>query len=233
MTGNAQASHGVGIADHFRSVDSAPADYAVNRPASGTNGFLITFCGLSIIAMCVRTYMVHSGFDDAPRDLIILDEGRGDVVFPLRLFLAIFFSTYAMYAYTNRWRRIFLGASLLGKFVVFSIVVDTLSWLLHDAVIVSISTFGAQMISGLAALAIFPHTILRQAQLPAQGPRALRSRIPPRAFLTLAGCLVFAIAGAAFTLHVLYGAVDTLKSWAILGGIGAGVFLMRSLARAA
>ncbi len=37
------------LVDHFRSVDSAPADYAVDRPSSGTNGFLIIFAGLSII----------------------------------------------------------------------------------------------------------------------------------------------------------------------------------------
>ncbi|MHA6737591.1 glycosyltransferase family 2 protein [Rhodococcus erythropolis] len=217
------------LVDHFRSVDSAPADYAVDRPSSGTNGFLITFAGLSIIAMCIRTFLVHSGLTDMPRDLVIFSEGRGKVVFPLRLFLIMFFFTYALCAYSNIWRRVFLAFSLLGKYALFCVAVDTAAWLLHDAGIISISVFGAQMISGLIALAIFPHTILRQAQLPPQGPLPLDPRIPLSAFLKLSGCLVLAIAGAAIALHVLYDLVDLLKSWAILGGIGAGVFLMQQL----
>ncbi|MBT1258348.1 glycosyltransferase family 2 protein [Rhodococcus erythropolis] len=217
------------VADHFRSVDSAPADYAVDRPPSGTNGFLITFAGLSILAMCLRTLLVHSGYTDMPRDLVILSEGRGKVVFPLRLFLVMFFLTYAIHAYSNIWRRVFIGISLLGKYAVFCIAIDTAAWLLHDAGIISISVFGAQMISGLIALAIFPHTLLRQAQLPPQGPLPSSPGIPVKAFLALSGCLVLAIAGAAIALHLLSGLVDTLKHWAILGGIGAGVFLMQQL----
>ena len=217
------------VVDHFRSVDSAPVDYAVDRPASGTNSFLITFAGLSILAMCIRTLLVHSGYSAMPRDLAVLTDGRGNVVFPLRLFLTVFFLTYAIHAYTNIWRRIFLGISLLGKFAVFCVAVDTVAWLLHSADIISISMFGTQMISGLVALAIFPHTLLRQAQLPPQGPLSHGPGIPLKAFLALAGCLVLAIAGAALALHLLSDLVDTLKHWAILGGIGAGVFLMQQL----
>ncbi|WP_336882450.1 glycosyltransferase [Rhodococcus globerulus] len=230
MTDTERALHDdAAVADHFRSVDSAPVDYAVDRPASGTNSFLITFAGLSILAMCLRTLLEHSGFVDMPRDLAVLTEGRGNVVFPLRLFLAVFFLTYAIHAYSNIWRRIFLGISLLGKFAIFCIAVDTVAWLLHNADIISISMFGTQMISGLVALAIFPHTLLRQAQLPPQGPLASSPGIPVKAFLALAGCLMLAIAGAAIALHLLEDLVDTLKHWAILGGIGAGVFLMQQL----
>lgn len=221
------------IAEHFRSVDSAPADYAVDRPASGTNGFLVIFIGISILAMCVRTVLAHTNLIDQPNDLVILSAGRGDVQFPLRMFLAIFFLTYALRAYSNGWRRLYLAGALLGKFLVFCVVVDVIAWLLHDAGIVSISVFGAQMISGLAALAIFPHTVLRQAQLPTQGPLPLDPSIPPRAFFILAGCLIFAITISIVALHVFTPVVDALKNWAILGGIGAGVFLMQQVLAAA
>lgn len=83
-----------------------------------------------------------------PRDLVILSEGRGQVVFPLRLFLVMFFLTYAIHAYSNIWRRVFIGVSLLGKYALFCLVIDVLAWLLHSAGIISISVFGAQMISG-------------------------------------------------------------------------------------
>lgn len=225
-----EPQHTAAIVDHYRSVDSAPADYAIDRPSSGTNGFLVTFAGVSIIALCVRTLLIHvGGFDALPRDLVVFAQDRGTVVFPLRIFLVLFFLTYALHAYSNLWRRFALGFSLLGKYAIFCFVIDALTWLLHDAGVVSISVYGAQMLSGLVALGIFPHTVLRHAQLPPQGPLPRVRRVPPKAFFTLVGCLALAIAGAAIALHIFYGAVETLKGWAILGGIGAGVFLVQQL----
>ncbi|GAA3721871.1 glycosyltransferase [Gordonia hankookensis] len=218
------------ITDHFRSVDSAPADYAVDRPSSGVNGFLVTFVGLSLVFLCARMVLAHTDFVQVPRDPVLFAKLHGNVVFPLRMFLVLFFISYAAFAYSNVWRRLFIGISLLGKFLVFCFAVDITAWLLHDAGIIDISVFGAQLISGLAALAIFPHTIMRQAQLPPQGPMpSVLPNLPLRPFLTWLGCLLLAIAGAAIAIHVLYDLVDVLKNWAILGGIGAGVFLMQQI----
>lgn len=218
------------VADHFRSVDSAPADYAVDRPASSTNGFLITLAGLSILAMCVRAYLAHTGFADAPRDLVLFAQGRGNVEFPLRMFISLFFLTYGLLCYSNIWRRLYVTGALLGKYYIFCLVVDSIFGFLHAHGVVSISVFAGQMVSGLAALAIFPHTILRQAQLPEQGPLPTTpARIPLRSFLKWASCFVLAMVVAAVAIQFLYGFVETLKNWAILGGIGAGVFLMQQV----
>ncbi|WP_305091840.1 glycosyltransferase family 2 protein [Prescottella sp. R16] len=229
MTGLTVSRSNDAIADHFRSVDSAPKGYAVDRPASAANGFLVTLVGLGIIAMCARTYLVHSGFSDFPRDLVLFSRDRGNVVFPLRLFLAVFFVTYAAFAYSNRWRRLFLGLSLVGKFAAFCVVVDVIGRILHDTGIVSVSAFGLQMISGLAALAIFPHTVLRQAHLPAPVALPAQAGTPARQFAVWFGCLAASILATAVVVHFLSGVVDVLKDWAILGGIGAGVFLVQQL----
>ncbi|GAA4742196.1 glycosyltransferase family 2 protein [Gordonia alkaliphila] len=229
--GRAAADHEaqMPVRDFFRSVDSAPRGYSVSRPASGTNGFLVTFVGISILMMCARLLAHYTGFAQVPTDLVVFADGRGDVAFPLRLFLVIFFFTYAVYAYTNLWRRAFLAFSLLGKFAAFCIVVDTAGWLLHEAGILTISVFGGQMISGLAALAIFPHTVLRQAHLPETIEPPTGSRISLGSFAVLACCLLLSAVGAVLALRVFTAAVDQLKDWAILGGIGAGVFLMQQL----
>ncbi|GAA4472358.1 glycosyltransferase [Rhodococcus olei] len=229
MTGVAEPPTAEAIADHFRSVDSAPRGYAVDRPASAVNGFLVTFAALGIIVMCLRTLLVHAGFSDLPRDMVLFSHGRGNVVFPLRMFLVVFFVTYAAFAYSNRWRRAFIGVSLLGKFLAFCVVVDTGAWFLHDSGLVSISTFGLQMLSGLAALAIFPHTILRQAHLPDQGPLPTNPHTPAIELVKLFGCLAASILGTAVVLRYFAPLVDTLKDWAVLGGIGAGVFLVQQL----
>ncbi|MFD4292262.1 glycosyltransferase [Rhodococcus sp. NPDC058505] len=228
MTGVARPKGGA-ITDHFRSVDSAPKGYAVDRPASAANGFLITFAALGILVMCLRTLLVHTVDRDLPRDLIFFAGAGGDVVFPLRMFLVVFFVTYAAFAYSNRWRRLFIGAALLGKFAVFCTVVDVGAWVLHGSGIVSISAFALQMLSGLAALALFPHTILRQAHLPDPGPVPTSPGTPRRAFAVWFGCLAASILVTAVALHFLSAVVDALKAWAILGGIGAGVFLVQQL----
>lgn len=217
------------ISDHFRSVDSAPKGYAVDRPASAANGFLVTFAAIGILVLCARTLLIHTGFADLPRDLVLFSHGQGNVVFPLRMFLVVFFVTYAAFAYSNRWRRAFIGASLLGKFAVFCVVVDVGAWILHDSGIVSISAFGLQMISGLAALAIFPHTILRQAHLPDRTPMPANPGTPVRAFVIWFGCLAGSILATAVALRFLADVVGVLKDWAILGGVGAGVFLVQQL----
>ncbi|WP_226435587.1 glycosyltransferase [Rhodococcus yananensis] len=217
------------IADHFRSVDSAPAGYAVDRPASAANGFLVTFAALAIIVMCVRTYLMHTGIDALSRDLVLTSRERGDVVFPLRMFLVVFFVTYAVFAYSNRWRRLFIAGALLGKFVVFCVVTDAGAWILHDCGLVSISTFGLQMASGLAALALFPHTLLRQAHLPRRVPMPTSAGTPVRELAIWFGCLAASILVTVLLVQVLIEMVDTLKDWAVLGGLGAGVFLVQQL----
>lgn len=217
------------IADYFRSVDSAPVDYAVDRPSAGVNGFLVTFAGLCVVAMCVRTLTANTGYSLGPNDLILFAADRGDVAVPTRLFIVLFFITYAAFAYSNIWRRLYIGGALLGKFVVFCLGVDMIGWLLDHLHLVSVSPFGLQMISGLAALAILPHTILRQAQLPAEGAPPLGPFTPLSAYLTLFLSLVVAIAGAAAALWLLGTQVDALKQWAILGGIGPGVFLVQQI----
>ncbi|MFW0793557.1 glycosyltransferase [Gordonia sp. CPCC 205515] len=230
QTHSADTTADGGVADHFRSVDSAPADYAVDRPASGTNGFIITFAGLSILVMCVRAFLAHTGWADAPHDLVLFSEGRGNVEFPLRMFISLFFFTYGLLCYSNIWRRLFVIGSLLGKYYVFCVVIDFIFGWLHAQGIASISVFAGQMISGLMALAIFPHTVLRQAQLPEQGPLPAKpARIPLPSFLKWAFCLTVAMVGAALAIQVFYNLVETLKNWAILGGIGAGVFLMQQI----
>ncbi|MFI5717902.1 glycosyltransferase [Nocardia sp. NPDC051750] len=217
------------ISDYFRSVDSAPAEYAVDRPAAAANGFLITFAGFSVLAMCLRTWLVHVEFLIQPADLIFFADDRGKVAVPTRLFIIVFFATYAFYAYSNIWRRVFLGLALLGKFAVFCLVVDFIGWALDHVDLVAIPVLGLQAASGLAALGIFPHTILKQAQLPDRGPPPLNPRTPLSAYFTLFACLTVAALGAVAAMELFFGAVVTMRAWALLGGIGPGVFLVQQI----
>ncbi|MGI5216849.1 glycosyltransferase [Nocardia sp. CA-290969] len=217
------------ISGYFRSVDSAPAGLAVDRPAAAANGFLVTFAGLTILAMCARMYLVHAEYLVQPNDLVLFANDRGNVVVPTRLFIVIFFVTYACYAYSNVWRRVFLGLALLGKFAVFCVVVDSIGWALDHLHLLDIPVLGQQAVSGLMALAILPHTILRQARLPERGPPPLNPRTSPSAYVKLFACLIVACLGALAAMQLFFGVVETMRAWALLGGIGPGVFLVQQI----
>lgn len=222
----------VAVTDHYRSVDSAPATYAVDRPASASNGFLIVFTGLSIIALTALTALVSSGIVER-HDPVLLAGDRGNVLMPTRLFVAVFFVTYAAHVYSNRWRRLFIGFSLLGKFAVVCVVVDLCGWALYELDLLNVSMFAQQVISGLLALAVFPHTIMRQARLPAANRRAVTPRVRPGAYVTLLLCLIAAMLVAGLIEQVFFRAVIDLRHLALLGGMGPGVFLVQQLFAAA
>ncbi|MGW8590487.1 glycosyltransferase [Dietzia sp. NPDC055877] len=216
------------IANHYRSVDSAPPKYAVDRPASASNGFLIVFTALSIISLTTLTALVSAGVLDQ-NDPVLLAGDRGNVLMPTRLFVAVFFVTYAAHVYSNRWRRVFLGCSLLGKFAVVCAVVDVGGWALYELNLLTVPIFAQQVISGLLALAVFPHTIMRQAHLPPARRGRRTPRTPASAYVTMLLCLITAMLIAALIEQVFFRAVVDLRQWALLGGMGPGVFLVQQL----
>ncbi|WP_410872765.1 glycosyltransferase [Nocardia sp. A7] len=216
------------IADHYRSVDSAPVDYSVDRPPSASNGFLLMFTGLSVIVLGGQAVLRHAGVI-GNNDLVILASGRGDVAVPTRIFLVVFFLTYAYYAYSNRWRRAQLGVLLLGKFLLSCVFFDVLGWWLAHQHILEVHVLGQQIASALIALALFPQTVLAHAQLPRPLDGTVDPRTPPGAYVRLIGALLAAMAVATVVEAALPELVFDLRSVALLGGMGPGVFLTQQV----
>src|SRR5690606_8214159 len=151
----------------------------------------LMFAGLSIIVLGAQALLQKAGIVESG-DLVLLASGRGDVAVPTRLFIVVFFATYAYYAYGNRWRRVAIGTALLGKFLATCLVFDLLGWLLHHLQILSLHVLGQQIASALVALALFPHTLLRQAQLPAALPGPIHPATPRSAYPRLLVPLILA-----------------------------------------
>lgn len=217
------------IENHYQSVDSAPARYSVSRPPSATNGFMITFTALTVVVMCAMMFLIHAGFIDDRRDLMILSRRHSNVAVPTRMFVIIFFITYAAYATGNLWRKLWIGFELVTKLIVVSAIVDVIAWALSIRHILEISAFGQQIASALLALCILPHTIMRQAQLPDAVVNARHPRTPFNAYVRLFIPLTVALILAAYLEQRYSPFIDNLKAWSILGGVGPGVFLAQQL----
>lgn len=229
MTGPSPSGELNAIENHYESIDSAPARYAANRPASVANGFLITFTGLTIFFLSLVMFLTHAGYVTGRRDLMLLGREHVNVALPVRIFIIVFFITYALYAYGNWWRKLAIGTSLLAKLLLVLFVVDMATWLLEEMGWVEVTSFGQQVASALLALCILPHTIMRQATLPdpVVGPRAPRT--PWHAYARFFGMMVLALVLAAvFEQKFLQETVD-LRHYALLGGVGPGVFLVQQV----
>jgi hypothetical protein len=154
------------IADHYESLDSAPAKYSANRPASVANGFLVTFAALTLFTMCLMMYLEHTGYITNRRDLALIGGEHINVALPTRMFIIIFFITYALFAYANWWRKLAIAASLLFKLFLALVVIDMIIFLVNQLGWADVTSFGQQVASAMLALCILPHTIMRQATLP-------------------------------------------------------------------
>ncbi|MEO1038518.1 MAG: glycosyltransferase [Pseudomonadota bacterium] len=215
--------------DFFRSVDSAPQGVSVNRPRSVTDGFLISFAALTALALAALTAARAYFPFDIPVDLIVFTADRGSGVLPVRTFLILFFLTYAAYAYASVLGKLKLAIIFAMKFAAVCFIVDGAawaSWRLADGVW---PIHLQQLLVGLLSLAIFPHTLISNARLPDDSGLRVRrgGRLYQYVIVLTAGGIAALIAIIVATVY--FAEAEYLRSIAILGGMGPGVFLAQQL----
>jgi cellulose synthase/poly-beta-1,6-N-acetylglucosamine synthase-like glycosyltransferase len=215
------------LTDHFRSVDSAPAGFSIAREPSVANGFFVTFTALSLVLLVATIVASNRGILIDQRDLVLATAG-GDVVrMPIRLFFVAFFATYALYAAGTWGRRGVLALQLLGELLVVFLLVDVAAVVAARQDWFTMPVYAQQLLSGLGAVAVFPHVVLTQARLPRRsGPQPLATRVPWRSYLAVAGVLAAGAVAATWALRHLTEQVEVLRSVALLGGVGPGLFLI-------
>lgn len=216
-------------ADFFRSADSAPAGISVRRPRQVQDFALVSFAFISVLALGLPELARQYALVDLPRDFVLFTADRANAVLPVRTFFAAFFVTYAAYAFAGFGGKAKLAVLLLAKFAAAGALVDGgawLSWRYADAVW---PIHLQQFLVGMAGLAIFPHTILAHARLPADsGTPVLRTGKLYQYALILIASLV-AAACAIVVATVYEPEADYLRSIALLGGMGPGVFLAQQI----
>lgn len=157
--------------DHFRSVDSTPAAYALSRPASVANGFLVNFTAASMLLLTAAVVLFNADAAGRSRDIIVASGGDEQANVSIRLFVVAFFVVFAWMVASNGWRRSWIGLQLLGTFAV---VIGTVDFgaSLADAAGITTPVVGQQIVSGLIAMVTFPLIVIRNTRLPepVEGP---------------------------------------------------------------
>ena len=215
--------------DFFRSVDSAPQAVAVKRARIISDGFLVSFAALSVLALAALVYFSPQHAFGASGDLVAFTADRSSTALPVRIFFAVFFLNYALYAFGSVWSKTKLLCVFLFKLAAASLIIDGCAYAAWSVANVVWPLGLQQLLVGLAGLAIFPHTLISNARLPADSgtPILRRGKVYEYALVIIA----IAVAATCAVIMATTYAQQThyLRSIALLGGMGPGVFLAQQV----
>ncbi len=215
--------------DFFRSVDSAPTGVSVARPRIIQDTALVGFAFVSIILLALPEVLRASAGIELPRDFVGFTADRLNAVLPVRTFLVSFFLTYAIFAYGSVGTRLKLALLFLTKFAAVCAIVDMASWTSWRFADAVWPIHFQQFLVGIAGLAIFPHTVISNARLPVDsGVPNLRTGKSYEYTALMITALIAAII-AIILATVFEPETSYLRSIAILGGMGPGVFLAQQV----
>jgi cellulose synthase/poly-beta-1,6-N-acetylglucosamine synthase-like glycosyltransferase len=217
------------VRGHYRSVDSAPVEYSLDRPASVVNGFLVSFLAVSLVVLLAITLLVQEGPLGDRRDIVFFDTSGDRAAIPVRLFILIFFAVFGLHLGTSAWRRLVVLAELCGGLLLGSLVVDAAALVLEQLTPVEVAVVVQQVLASVIALALFPVVILRNAHLPDPVEQPATGRIGASAWIRLLVPVVAGIVLASVIGTQLEPVVDRMRDMALLGGVGPGVFLVQQL----
>ncbi len=215
--------------DFFRSVDSAPQGVSIARPRVIQDTALVGFAFVSIILLALPEIASASFNITLPRDFVGFTADRLNAVLPVRTFLISFFLTYAIFAYGNVGTRLKLASLFLIKFAVICAIVDVASWASWRFASAVWPIHFQQFLVGIAGLAIFPHTVIANARLPVDsGVPNLRTGKSYEYTVLMVTALIAGLI-AIIVATVFEPETRYLRSIAILGGMGPGVFLAQQV----
>ncbi|WP_019960076.1 glycosyltransferase [Woodsholea maritima] len=215
--------------DFFRSVDSAPQAVAVKRARIISDGFLVSFAALSVLALTALVLLAPHHPFGASGDVVIFTADRTATALPVRIFFGVFFLNYALYAFGSLWSKLKLLTVFMVKLGAVCLIIDGCAYGAWTLANVVWPLELQQLLIGLAGIAIFPHTLLSNARLPADSgtPITRRAKLYEYALVGIAASLAGLCAVIMATTFA--GESAYLRSIALLGGMGPGVFLAQQV----
>ena len=209
----------------YTSIDSAPPEFSVPRPFWYVLLFLLAFVVCSALSLLVLP-AVESFYTE------LLRRATDGLRFPeptyalrLRPFFFVFFLAFSLFASGSPWRRLKLAGTLLLSYVFAMLFLDTLLLSLTPVVSPRLIAVIANVSIGFAALIILAAVLLLQGHFP------LDERVQARLARPRRYAMLLLLAGAASALVAILvsrfmgGALESLRSVGLLGGLGPGIVL--------
>lgn len=227
MRGASAPHRPTAVAEHYRSVDSIPERYARDEPPARVLGFLVTFAAVELLVQVTFTDSSGAPWAGTGNDLILFVDSGQTTLIPARLFVLPFFAVFAFWIDTNFWRRLLIAVELVGGFMVAVVLIDWAA----SAGPVHVEVLTQQVVSSLWAFALFPLVLNSHALLPPPGPvpPGPRPLIPWYLWVRISVVFIIALTVSIWVESVWLDTVTWMRSTALLGGVGPGVFLVQQL----
>ncbi len=210
--------------NEYWSVDSQPAKLSGHVPLWKAPMVLLTFTLLSASTLVVLQYDPFLGAQFPANDWVFAPV-PGQHFIAIRHFLFSFFISFGLFA--NGPLRLRLGfiADLVLSFLLICVLIDFLAvglWAWFD---VPISLRNLQISTGLVGFALFSARLYAWGAMPAPVEMVVTPRRPLRSFSRFFATVLLAGTLSWWVAKLDLGAVAWLRGYALLGGLGPGVFL--------
>ena len=210
--------------NEFLCVDSAPKKYASLIPVWRAPAVCATFLifGYGSIYAINQIPLLNAAF---PNDDIIFSPYVGSHCIPLRLFIVSFSAAFCCFCNGETRHKITLFTDIVVTFALYCAVFDLINIALDKVLGVRYPLGFIEIVSGLLGFWVFSLKLLRRGRMP---PKISVPYTPQRTASTLARLVGGACLAAFVSVWVAsldLQLVEDLRRYALLGGIGPGVFL--------
>jgi len=210
--------------NEFLCVDSAPKKYASLIPIWRAPAVCISFILIGYLSIFIinEIPVLNAAFPD---DDIIFSKYTGTHSIPMRLFVISFSLAFCCFCNGIYQHKIGLLLDIVGTYAAYCAVFDIINLILNATLGLVYPLSFVEIASGLLGFWVFSLKLLQHGRMP---PKIKVPYKPQRTFQTLFRLIVGVIIAGSVSLWV--GSLDfpliqDLRNFALLGGIGPGVFL--------
>ena len=210
--------------NEFWSVDSAPKKFAGKVPQWRALALIVTFCFI--------TFGLLWGINQVPfldqtfvNDDLIFSPYSGTHSIPVRAFITAFYLSFAIFC-SGSWRgKIGIGSDMLFTFYLLCALMDLTNILFYLLLDVKYSLHVIEIISGMIGFAVYSFKLLERGRMPSRIDLDISHKRNFTATLRLVSVGFIAAVTSGWIGALDLKLVDDMRSAALLGGIGPGVFL--------
>ena len=207
----------------FQSVDSAPKRFAGHVPQWRAPAMLAVFCLISFALMAVVNAKALNGL--FPDNDFIFSPFEGNHSVAVRIFILSFFLSFSAFCSASPLGRLLFAVDLTLTYAFICAIYDLANVVLFRQFGIVFSLHFIEIVSGLLGFAVYSFKLLERGRMPARIQVEFRAQKQGRAILRLIVAATIAGALSVWVGDLELSVIDKMRSVALLGGIGPGVFL--------